>query len=266
MRAHLEAFYYVILERWRQKGWAWFFSGLARRVVIELLWLVFLPVSLLGHLLGYRWLYAQTWHIGHLAADIDTFLKESRLGLLSKRRWFLTAPDRLTANVHLLRYWREFIPVVSDPLTAFALELISWRWFMKEDLTRYISKHFGTQDIYRINRLWGDRSPILRLNKEDHAWVREELESLGLKKDQWFVCVHVREGSYFPKNEPIQSHRNASIMNTVLAMKEIVRRGGACIRMGDPGMTPLPPIEGVIDYAHHSAKSERLDIALCAQA
>ena len=261
-----EAFCRVILDRLKQRGWGWFFSGIIRRCSLELLRLLFLPIGLIGHLLGYRRLYVQTWHVGHLAADIDTFLKEQRLGCLPARRWFVTAPEKLVANHHLLTYWRGLLPVVSVPFWAFILEWASRRWVMRQDLSRYVSGYFGTQDIYRINRLWGDRPPILRLRTEDEAWAQSELERLGLRKDQWFVCVHVREGSYIPKNETIQSHRNASVANTIPAMEEIVRRGGVCVRMGDPGMTPLPSIPGVIDYARHSMKSGRLDVVLCAKA
>jgi len=266
MIARFEAFFLVIRSRFKQRGWGWFFSGLVRRCAMELLWLILLPLGLLGHLLGFRRLYAQTWHIGHLAADIDTFLKEERLGFLPSKRWFMVASPKLVANSHLLTYWSELIPVVSAPFWAFTLDLASRRWVMRKDLSRYISGYFGTQEIYRINRLWGDRPPILRLRTEDDAWAQRELERLGLPKDQWFVCVHVRERSYIPKNEAITSYRNASIANTIPAMEEIVRRGGVCVRMGDPGMTPLPEIPGVIDYARHPMKSERLDVILCAKA
>jgi putative glycosyltransferase (TIGR04372 family) len=266
MLIKLEAFCRVIGGRFKEGGWGWFFPGLARRCGLELLWMLFLPVGFFGHLLGYRRLYVQTWHIGHLAADVDTFLKEQRLGFLPERRWFMTAPAKRVANGHLLACWRGLLPVVSDPFWAFILELISKRWVMRKDLTRYVSGYFGTQEIYRVNRIWGARPPILALSNEDEAWGTSELERLGLQKGQWFVCVHVREGSYIPKNETIQSHRNASITNTIPAIKEIVRRGGVCVRMGDPGMTPLPKITGVIDYAHHSMKSARLDIVLCAKA
>ena len=261
-----EAFCRVIRERLKQRGWGWFFTGLLRRCGMELLWMIFLPAGVLGHLLGFRRLYVQTWHIGHLAADIDTFIKEQRLGLLPVRRRFITASPKFVANQHLLEYWRRFVPVVSDPLGAFVLELMSRRWVMCEDLTRYFSRYFGTQEIYRINRLWGERAPILQLSEDDKVWGGSELQRLGLNEGQWFVCVHVREGSYIPKNEAIQAHRNSNIMNAIPAMQEIVRRGGVCIRMGDPGMTPLPSIPGVIDYAHHSLKSERLDVVLCVQA
>ncbi|MFA5158891.1 MAG: TIGR04372 family glycosyltransferase [Candidatus Omnitrophota bacterium] len=266
MRIQFEAFCRVIRGRFKERGWGWFLSGLFRRCGIELLWVLVLPFGLFGHLLGYRRLYAQTWHIGHLAADIDTFLKEDRLGLLSKQCRFVTAPAKRVANCHLLGYWREFVPIVTNPWAAFALELISRRWLMYEDLSRYVSGYFGTQDIYRINRLWGERASILQLSETDKVWGRSELQHLGLKKGQWFVCVHVREGSYIPKNEVIQAHRNGNISNTIPAMQEVVRRGGVCIRMGDPGMTPLPSIPGVFDYAHYSGKSERLDVVLCALA
>jgi len=48
-------------------------------------------------------------------------------------------------------------------------------------------------------------------------------------------------------------------------MKEVVRRGGFAIRMGNPAMTPLPKIDGVIDYAHAEQRADWLDVALWAQ-
>jgi putative glycosyltransferase (TIGR04372 family) len=36
--------------------------------------------------------------------------------------------------------------------------------------------------------------------------------------------------------------------------------------MGDPSMTSVAGLPGVIDYAHHPLKSPRLDVALCARA
>src|SRR5205085_9657302 len=47
------------------------------------------------------------------------------------------------------------------------------------------------------------------------------------------------------------------------AMKEIVRRGGYVIRLGDKSMRQLPKLRGVIDYAHSKHKSERMDVFLC---
>lgn len=52
----------------------------------------------------------------------------------------------------------------------------------------------------------------------------------------------------------------------MLAIQEIVARGGWVIRIGDSSMTPLPAMPQVIDYVHHPLKSWRLDIVLCAKA
>lgn len=264
--ARFSAFLYMLRTRFRTYGWSWLLRGVARIFGSELLWMILLPAGLIGHLLGYRRLIVRTEHIGHLAAEVDTFLKELRLGRMPARRWFLTAPSNRVANQHLLGYWRELVPVYSNRQATLLLELLSRRWWMREDLSRYVGGYFGSQDIYRINRLWDRRPPTLILRPKDEAWAKPMLDELGIKADRWFACVHVREGGFLPLNESIQSHRNANVAMTIPAMKEIVRRGGICVRLGDPSMTPLPPIPGVIDYAHHPLKSARLDVVLCAKA
>jgi putative glycosyltransferase (TIGR04372 family) len=137
---------------------------------------------------------------------------------------------------------------------------------MKTDVSRYVSTFFDAQDVYAVNTAWGERPPVLSLMEEDIDWGYKKMLDLGVPMGTWFVAVHVREGGFLPHNELIQSHRNASVTNTFLAMQEIVRRGGICVRMGDPSMTPLPKMPGVIDYALHPLKSARMDVFLCAKA
>jgi putative glycosyltransferase (TIGR04372 family) len=48
-------------------------------------------------------------------------------------------------------------------------------------------------------------------------------------------------------------------------MAAIIARGGWCVRMGDSTMRPLEPMDRVIDYARSAAKSDWMDIFLCAQ-
>ncbi len=266
IRIRLTTYLIVARQRYRERGALWAVSGIARKLGAELLWLILLPGALLGHSLGFRCLNVRTEHIGHLATEPDTLLKELRLGRISARRWILLAPPLRVSNRHLLNYWRSHFTVIDSPWLCFLLGITSKRIVMKQDLSRYVSKFFGTQDIYPINERWGDRPPILSLTDEDEAWGQEMLGALGVPPGRWFVAVHVREGGYLPRNEIIQSHRNASIGNAVPAMREIVRRGGVCIRVGDPSMTPLPPIPGVIDYAIHPLKSDRMDVFLCARA
>src|SRR5262249_25103364 len=75
---------------------------------------------------------------------------------------------------------------------------------------------------------------------------------------------HSREAGYSPDDEALHSFRNSSIENYLPAVEELTRRGFWCIRMGDPTMRRIRPIEKVIDYAHLKARGDWLDVFLCA--
>ena len=266
LSTHLVVIANVANDRFRRNGFLWLIRGFVKRTLLVASWLVMVPISLPLHLIGFRRILIRTEHIGHLSAEFDTFIKEKDLGLIPSRRWFVTAPLTRVSNSHLLDYWRPFVPIISHKAFCAFLDTLSQYFFMREDVSRYISTFFGPQDIYRINKLWDKRSPILSLTERDELWASNALNQLGITSGKWFVCVHVREGGFLPNNELIQSHRNANVACTIPAMQEIVRRGGICVRMGDQNMTPLPPLEGVIDYAHHPLKSDKMDVVLCAKA
>lgn len=256
----------VVTSKLKQQGLIWLSKRLAYRLRQELGWLLFLPFAVLMHVLGYRRVTVRVEHIGHLATEVDTFLKAQQLNLLPKKRYFILAPPHKVSNPHLLNYWRPHIRVVENPVFCFLLEMVTRHYFARSNSSLHAVSFFGTQEIYRINQLWGNRPPVLALNAADKNWAEQALIELGIPKHTWFVCMHVREGGFLPHNESIQAHRNASIDNAMLAMEEIVRRGGVVIRMGDPTMKKLSSFPGIIDYAHHPLKSDRMDVVLCAKA
>lgn len=230
------------------------------------LWLVLLPLTVFLHVVGFRRLTVITGRIGHLAAEVDCFLKSRALGELPRRRWFLVAPPGCVANEHLMQYWSTRIAVVRSPLIAY-IALAMSRWLlMKYDVSHYVLRLNATQDIYRINAKWRGRPPVLALTPADNLWSESALAKLGIPPGGWFVCVHVREEGFSPSDDRAHAHRNASPDAVTLAMEEIVRRGGWCVRMGDPSMSRLRPMPGVVDYAHHPLRSERYDVVLCAKA
>lgn len=264
--ALLSTFWIVFRKHFCDKGMLWAIKGVVKRVSVEALWLALLPAAALGHIMGFRCLNVRVEHVGHLALEPDTLLKEYKLGMLSQKRWILLAPTNKVANDHLLTYWRPWYITVTSPAVCWLLSTISRHWLMQVDVSRYVSTFFGSQDVYAVNAKWGERPPVLSLMEEDIDWGYSKMRDLGVPMGKWFVAVHVREGGFLPHNELIQSHRNASINNTFLAMQEIVRQGGICVRMGDSSMTPLPKMPGVIDYALHPLKSARMDVFLCAKA
>ena len=201
-----------------------------------------------------------------MATELDTFIKARQLGLIPDAHYFILAPRPKISNPHLLAYWRQYFKVITNPLLCFVFIMLTRRYFALYSENLHRVKFFGTQEIYRINKLWGERSPLLALTQADEEWAEASLIQLGIERKRWFVCLHVREGGFLPHNEAIQAHRNASVENTFLAISEVVRRGGVVVRMGDPSMVALPPLEGVIDYARHPLKSDRMDVVLCAKA
>jgi putative glycosyltransferase (TIGR04372 family) len=255
----------VFRNIFRKRGVLWVVRGLFKHFALLGLWIILFPFSLVLHIVGVRRLTVRVEHIGHLAGEIDCFLKERRLARLPQRIYVIVAPPNRVANEHLLRYWKPYFNVVTDSGLGLMLEAMS-RWLvLKQDINKYMGSKHWTQCIYEINATWGDRPPVVSLSAEDEEWGREAIEKLGVPRDSWFVCVHMREGKFLPHNELIQQHRNADIITTYSAMQEIVGRGGWCVRIGDRSMTPLPSMPGVIDYACHPLKSPRLDIILSAK-
>jgi putative glycosyltransferase (TIGR04372 family) len=239
---------------------------IASRLLSVALWFLLLPVTLALHLAGYRRITVFADRIGHLAMEPDCLLKETALGLIPTRHWFMLAPPHRVANAHLLNYWKPFIRVWQHPAICFVLLSMS-RWvLMRHDVSRYLLATKKAQSSYPIYAQWADRPPLLAPTAEDSVWFADARQALGLPKDAWYVCVHVREAGFSPIDEELQAHRNGSIEISVPAIEEITRRGGWVIRIGDASMRKLPPLLHVIDYAHHTMKSDRMDIMLCANA
>jgi len=69
----------------------------------------------------------------------------------------------------------------------------------------------------------------------------DALHKFGFKEGDWFVGLHIRDGSTKP------SLRNQNIENYLPAVREIIARGGWVIRIGGTEMPPLPKLPQLID-------------------
>ncbi len=101
-----------------------------------------------------------------------------------------------------------------------------------------------------------------KLNKEDKTKGLSFLRKIGLKKNDWFVTLHIREERTKSKSEEF---RNSSISNYIDAINLITKNGGFVFRMGDNKTTKFPKIKNFYDYAHSKYKSEHLDVFLAAK-
>jgi putative glycosyltransferase (TIGR04372 family) len=169
------------------------------------------------------------------------------------------------ANAHLLSYWRGsgHIKVIRLGWLCVILEALA-----RNRLTGYSTYRFAfspnSAHFPGIQKKFSGHPPLLTLTEDDLKRGWAALYDLGMKKDDWFVCVHCREDGFSDKVD--YHYRNADIRNYFSAMDAIVQRGGWVIRMGDRAMKPLPSMKQVIDYAHLGIKSEWMDIFLCGAA
>jgi putative glycosyltransferase (TIGR04372 family) len=203
--------------------------------------------------------------VGHLSAEPDCFIKEGLLGLRPRCIGVLLVPREKAANPCLLDYWRQRLWVVSSPFWVRVLGPLAEVPALRYPTNPYVTAINETATFGAIQSAYAGGPPVLRLTGAHRARGEAELLKLGVPGGAWIVAIHCREGGY-DANEPSHRGRNASIEAYFPALAAVVERGGWCVRMGDPTMTPLPPMPGVIDYAHSPIRSDWMDVFLCARA
>ena len=213
---------------------------------------------------------------GEMAEKLDFYVKARILGYTPEVSAVLLAPPDLVLNPCLMDYWRKSVgrtvTVVSDPveIREFEREYIAHPLFV-DWLAFPDGRVLNRLPAYcRVQRQWEDegRAPLLRLTGAHRRRGRESLEALGMPGDAWFVSLHVR-GSGYHQEAAMWDHnayRNAPIEDYLPAIEAITARGGWVVRLGDPSMKPLPPMERVIDYVHTEVRSDWMDVFLCADA
>lgn len=220
---------------------------------------------------GVRFLQVRASRIGEVGASIGYFVEAGALGWRTRVRGvFLTFPDqRRIANPCYLNYWRRYVRVVTHPLLYRFVFRISQAPGME-----YPSRSARLPDgedvmvdraLVASHALWEEqrRPPLLQLESDHARRGRETLRRVGIGPDDWFVTVHAREAAFFGEDEDSpERHRNARIGSYIPAMHRIVDHGGWVVRVGDPTMEPLPPLERVVDYPHSSVRSDWMDIYL----
>ena len=208
-----------------------------------------------------RFLQIPTQHIGHLAVEVDSFIKEGILGLRPYVRAVVLASDWVVANPHLARYFGQRLTLITNPWMCIGLKPFAKMKRLQYDVTPYAQVENATSTAPAINREWGSRPPLWTLSKEDVDRGMDNLRKLGLPDGSWFVSVHCREYGYLAWDR--HNYRDVDVTSYIPAMEAILEKGGWCFRMGDPTMKPLPKIDRVIDYCHHSVRSDWMDVFLC---
>ena len=178
-------------------------------------------------------------------------------------------PDASVANLCFLDYWRDHLEFAENPEEMEELpdetHKQAWR-FCSWKLPDGSVRHHDDVLTYALCR-WENlgNPPLFSLKSEHRDRGNETIQKLGLPKDAWHVCLHVREQGYHNDHtDLVSSDRNVKIESFFPAIEAITKRGGWVVRMGDRSMSPLPPMEGVIDYPFSEHKSDWMDVYLTA--
>ena len=203
--------------------------------------------------------------IGHLSL-IDVTVKLDKLNLLIPEKRLIYMTKSIVPNPHYLEYWSKYIDITYiDDDEYRALRLFAREIFDNIGQLKLLKS--GYTDLFSAwnlaENMWRDKQspPLLELKKIDRERGLEVFDQLGIPRDSWFVTLHVREGDSTPVT---RSNSNAKIDTYLGAIKTITDRGGWVIRMGHAGMTPLPDLPRVIDYANSHHKSDWMDVFLWA--
>lgn len=122
--------------------------------------------------------------------------------------------------------------------------------------------HFSSAAVERCcwKRQFDEPLPV-ELGRERLERAERIRMKIGLPDDGWYACLHVRDFG-FRNDAALNAARGTSILSYLDGIRAITAAGGWVVRLGDPSMPRLPPMERVIDYSHSAFKSELMDVYL----
>lgn len=206
--------------------------------------------------------------LGHIGL-IQYVVKLKRLGLVPWRRIVVACRPERVANPALLGAYAGEVVIESDPRRIAELApRVCAEGLRYLDLLAWPGQApiFAREACNVIEALWWQRhggQALLRLDDEQDAAGRTLARAIGLPDGAPFVCLHVRETNYYGDTSNPQRHFN--IADYLPAIRAVTDRGDWLVRLGDPSMTKLPPMERVIDYPHSAQRAPQLDVWLAAR-
>ena len=168
-------------------------------------------------------------------------------------------------NPSMISYLKPYVEIIEDP------EKAKYYYSILDDYKCLYDEHIPCGDKIipiahssgaYVQSIWDKegRKPLFQLTDEHKEKGEATLRKMGLPSGAWFATCHVREPHYKDRED----FRDSDITTFNDAFKEITKRGGWVIRMGDKSMKPLPDMPQVVDYAISEFKSDWMDVFLCA--
>ena len=226
--------------------------------------LAFVPVLLCLHVVRkvfvVRLNIVGSQRFGHLSLE-----PEVRLGLeqLSPQRGW---PKQLAlwsfghrsvqSNQELAQLWKQHVRL--SPGKAVGALVRAGEITPRYALAQAPMSIFGPANVLdRVNSFLAEQ--VRRINSD-------VLTALGIPANGKFVCLSIRDGSYYAATGMSESAGyqliNFDAKVFLEACEYLVAEGFTVVRVGTPTSNPMPEMKGVIDYANSPFRSELNDLVL----
>jgi len=201
--------------------------------------------------------------IGHFVGNIDLYIEEKKHYINSKKNkkyldiFFLDG--KITSNLYVLRLWKKKLLIF--PRYLFFPIFFFYKLF---NLKTNLIGDNKQQDRDVLNLL-ENAETNLYIPESDKIKGREYLNKIGVKKNQKFICLNVRDSAYLPGLE-YHNYRDGDIDDYILAAETLAKKGYAIFRMGKKVNKKIATNNpNIIDYANSPDRSDFLDVFLASE-
>ena len=193
-------------------------------------------------------IYSTEWttNIGHLGF-LGAHQAAQKIGLVKPREMAMSlAGSQQDSNAGLM-FGAQLASAKFN--RNFSDTLLYRNWIHFEQLGVVMHQNLGPVSTFQlVDEVFAStrpsiREPLFELPESYIEHSKYQLRALGLSDSDWFVGLHVRN------DDNQNGRRNQSFENYLPLIREIVRRGGKVLRIGDSRMKPAPDIEGLFDLA-----------------
>lgn len=206
--------------------------------------------------------------MGELAKVLDIFVKSTVLGWHQPFRGIVAGQVIARTNTAFLDYWREHVEIITEGSKLADLHLDPELVVFPTQCVRIGDGRVLQNDraYHAVNLAWQQRGhgPVLKLKAEHRDHGLRELGVRGMPPEAWFVVLHVREDGFH--NLHYKNVRSCQPASYIPMIERIAAHGGWVCRIGDPSMSPLPPLPNLIDVTSLDPRDSILDVFLVAAA
>ncbi len=227
---------------------------------------ILLPVAIMLKLFGYRFSNIDLAQIGSVIY-LDLFFREDALHKKTPRHKILLLASNYTdGNRYILDLYNEYGVFVRNPFVKLLLSPFFLSPIFKDNSFKYDLTFFTETVAHDIWNRYMEKygGYLIEFPKTDIDKASAMLAKY-LPKGQKFVCLHVRDCGFY--NIKSQNTRNADIETYTPAVKYLIEKGYAVVRLGDDKMVNIDNMieecgELLFDYAHSDIRSEIMDAYL----